>query len=182
MDLIIKIPDEVYKTVQDGSYCGSLYEELLAAIPYNPSGDLISREDLRKEVTEKVNFTTVDGHIAYDKMLKLIDNAPTVPQVTVFAEDADEKAIEDMKAELQNVIEARPNEQIAWEQGYEAGLAQGKAETRPKGEWTVTKLQHGEDVTCPFCNARPTKSEYGYYLRDNFCHECGADMRKGGTE
>ena len=35
MDLIIKIPDEVYKTVQDGSYCGSLYEELKAARPYD---------------------------------------------------------------------------------------------------------------------------------------------------
>lgn len=78
MELLIKIPDEVYKTVLDGSYCGSLYEELRAARPYNPSGDLISREALRKEVIEKVNFTTVDGHIAYDKMLKLIDNAPTV--------------------------------------------------------------------------------------------------------
>jgi len=40
--------------------------------------DLISREALRKEVTERVNYTTVDGHIAYDKMLELIDNAPTV--------------------------------------------------------------------------------------------------------
>lgn len=27
-----------------------------------------------------------------------------------------------------------PNEQIAWEQGYEAGLAQGK-QGRPQGEW-----------------------------------------------
>lgn len=43
-------------------------------------GDCINREALRKEVTEKVNFTTVDGHIAYDKMLKLIDNAQAIPQ------------------------------------------------------------------------------------------------------
>lgn len=42
------------------------------------NSDLISRKDLRKEVTEKVHFMTVDGHIAYDKMLKLIDSAPTV--------------------------------------------------------------------------------------------------------
>ena len=34
--LIIEIDDEVYKTVQDGTYCGSLYEELKAARPYNP--------------------------------------------------------------------------------------------------------------------------------------------------
>ena len=42
------------------------------------SDDLISRKALRKEVTEKVHFMTVDGHIAYDKTLKLIDSAPTV--------------------------------------------------------------------------------------------------------
>ena len=49
----------------------------------------------------------------------------------------------------------------------------------PEGKWVVTKLPsiHSEDVYCPFCNARPTRSEYGYYLRDNFCHECGADLR-----
>lgn len=35
MELIIKIDDEVYKTVQDGTYCGSLYEELKAARPYD---------------------------------------------------------------------------------------------------------------------------------------------------
>ena len=119
-----------------------------------PQGDLISREAL-KDITyiNKGNFNTVEG------IREWIDNAPPVPQITVFAENADEKAVADLKAELENVIKSRP-----------------------KGEWTVTKLQHGEDVTCPFCNARPTKIEYGYYLRDNFCHECGADMRKGGAE
>lgn len=54
-----------------------------------------------------------------------------------------------------------------------------KAMERPQGEWVVKRLQNGfDDVYCPFCNARPTRSEYGYYLKDNFCHECGADMRK----
>ena len=54
---------------------------------------------------------------------------------------------------------------------------------RPQGEWVIEKLQHGfEDVYCPYCKARPTRSAYGYYLKDNFCHECGADMRRGGAE
>ena len=53
---------------------------------------------------------------------------------------------------------------------------------RPQGKWVVKRLHNGfEDVYCPYCNARPTRSEYGYYLKDNFCHECGADM-KGGAE
>ena len=51
-------------------------------------------------------------------------------------------------------------------------------EERPTGHWVVQRLQNGfDDVYCPFCNARPTRSEYGYYLKDKFCHECGADMR-----
>ena len=54
--------------------------------------DLISRENLKKEVTEKVNFTTVDGHIAYDKMLNLIDNAPTVES---FMKDKIKQAVAD---------------------------------------------------------------------------------------
>lgn len=61
--------------------------------PYDDSGDLISREALRKEVTEKVNFTTVDGHIAYDKMLKLIDDAPTVEPACWNCEHFGEKAV-----------------------------------------------------------------------------------------
>ena len=28
MKMVIEIPDKMYKTVQDGTYCGSLYEEL----------------------------------------------------------------------------------------------------------------------------------------------------------
>ena len=77
MELIIEIPEEVYKTVQDGSYCGSLYEELKAAIPYNPSGDLISRG-------VAINLLN-EAQVEYDEYYKglgkaktIIDNVPTV--------------------------------------------------------------------------------------------------------
>ena len=68
-------PKDIY---QEGHYDGHLEGYTKAINEERPQGDLISREALRKEVTEKVHFMTVDGHIAYDKMLKLIDNAPTV--------------------------------------------------------------------------------------------------------
>lgn len=42
------------------------------------------------------------------QFLNLAIKALERPQVTVFAETADEKAVADLKAELQNVIEARP--------------------------------------------------------------------------
>lgn len=41
-------------------------------------------------------------------LLKEIDESPTVENITVFCENADEKAVADLKAELQSVIEARP--------------------------------------------------------------------------
>ena len=76
------------------------------------NNDLISREALRKEVTEKVNFTTADGHIAYNKMLKLIDNAPPVETFT----------LEDM----QNIYDAGVDSVI------------GKYD-KAKGEWIIIK-------------------------------------------
>lgn len=79
MELIIKIPDEVYKTVLDGSYCGSLYEELLAAIPYNPSGDLISRDALKDDLAKEIKTNDMGLWL---KMLLVIDNAPVVEPFT----------------------------------------------------------------------------------------------------
>ena len=87
------------------------------------NNDLISREALKKEVKTKLT----SGEYYPHHFIKLIDDAPTVPQVTVFAETADEKAVADLKAELQSVIEPRPqSNQIAWEQGYECGYHQAK--------------------------------------------------------
>lgn len=48
---------------------------------------------------------------------------------------------------------------------------------RPHGEWIEEKLSCGNILHCSECEARPRRSEYGYDLRDNFCHNCGADMR-----
>lgn len=52
---------------------------------------------------------------------------------------------------------------------------------RPQGEWIEEKLSCGNILRCSECGTRPRRSEYGYDLRDNFCHNCGADMR-GGRE
>ena len=73
----------------------------------------------------------------------IIDNAPTVPL---------------------------PNEQIAWEQGYEAGLAQGKQD-RLKGEWITVSRNCWK---CPYCQELTNEGK-------NFCPNCGAKMG-GGAE
>ena len=44
MKLIIDIEDDQYKAVQDGMWCGSLYEELKNGIPVEQCGDCISRQ------------------------------------------------------------------------------------------------------------------------------------------
>lgn len=49
---------------------------------------------------------------------------------------------------------------------------------RAKGEWIVENNKFGDILHCSICGARPRRSEYGYDLHDNFCNECGADMRK----
>ena len=38
MKLIVDIPDAVYKNVQDGLYCGTLYNELRNGIPHQKMG------------------------------------------------------------------------------------------------------------------------------------------------
>ena len=53
-------------------------------------------------------------------------------------------------------------------------------EARPQGEWKVKTLStfpqyQPDEYECPFC-----KTIVNY--KTNFCHKCGADMRKGGAE
>lgn len=60
-----------------------------------------------------------------------------------------------------------PNEQTAWEQGYEAGLAQGNHD-RPKGEWETDNI----GIYCSVCKRHLDN-------KTPFCPLCGADMRGG---
>lgn len=90
MELVIKIPDEVYKTVLDGSYCGSLYEELKAAIPlpYEPSEDLIRRSDALKAVDNRHEELLHDTeylrkHCQID-LLGIKKHILAIPPVNVF--------------------------------------------------------------------------------------------------
>lgn len=142
--------------------------------PYNPTGDCISREALKEKLKERyyndgLNIVTA---------IELIDNAPPVPQVTVFTENADEKAVADMKAELQSVIGARPNEQIAWEQGYEAGLAQGKHD----------KMSDNKSLcdTCLYGHCCESSDAETSFANHSVCHGYVADVidenEKGGAE
>jgi len=159
----------------------------LAISALNPTGDAISRSGIKSTVVNLAcnpNDMCDEQICAFNGALQMvceaIDNAQAIPQVTVFTETADKKAVADLKAELQNVIELRPNEQIAWEQGYEAGLAQGKHD-RPKGEWVKipNMPKRSYQRMCTNCY------NVSYFCGDGdypTCPYCLADMRKGGAE
>lgn len=108
-------------------------------------GDLISREALKDAIAEW------KYHGFYDKLIEVIDNAPTAPQINILCENADEKAIADMKEELQKVID----------------------DIRPQGKWidicTLPIIRE-----CSICGNK-IGNEMGIY--NNFCPNCGADMR-----
>lgn len=129
------------------------------------NNDLISRKDLRKEVTEKVHFMTVDGHLAYDKMLKLIDSAPTVP-IRDYSQgwhDAITKALN----EAYTVTTDDGTFKVVQTETLEGlGMSMPMPE-RPQGEWILNKDENPE---CPFCH-------HSFTYWGNFCGNCGADMR-----
>lgn len=80
-------------------------------------------------------------------MIDIIDNAPTVPQVTVFAENASKEEIEDFKQELENVLK------------------------RPQGKWIFRSgVTCGGYYRCNKCGEVERAEK-------NYCPNCGADMR-----
>jgi len=85
---LIEIPDEMYKTVQDGTYCGSLYEELKNGIPQETVTEFADRcrECGREKVLDKIfnevydidddivlNPDSVFDRKAYVRLIKVLD-------------------------------------------------------------------------------------------------------------
>ena len=132
-----------------------------------PQGDCISREAINLEIEKRYcsKHCVLPSEEPYcpdncpARFLKnIVKECPTVPQVVVFAENADEKAIEDMKAELQNVIDS----------------------VRPQGEWYYSCDKGWECNQChEIVKDMPTCMRKALY---NFCPNCGAELRKGGAK
>jgi len=64
MRLLIEIPEEMYKTVQDGTYCGSLYEELKNGIPLDEK-ELKLKRWIEKDI-ETLNEIIESGWLISD--------------------------------------------------------------------------------------------------------------------
>lgn len=86
MKLVVDIPDDVYDDIQHnkGEYISTLNWAVRNGMPYNPSGDTISREALKKDISEKLcdKFDKWNKTITVSEFeavaVDAIDNAPTV--------------------------------------------------------------------------------------------------------
>lgn len=98
------------------------------------------------------SYSTIMLYEVSDIIEDTIDNAPTVP-------------LPDFK------------------EGYRQAVLDGRTNlSRPKGKWIIDN--ENEKFICPICKheIKISRLEYlpavRWYLKPNFCEECGADMRK----
>lgn len=137
----------------DGLPCvkGKFNTALYDAKPYNPTGDLISREYVRNLFLDRI--------IPYPK--KLEDKNYNLGMCTGV-----------------NIIDNAPTVEITEEQAIDK-LHNKEMTTRPQGEWILQyRCLDGEYYTCSHCE-RVILVEPEQSLNDYpFCH-CGADMREG---
>ena len=71
MKIVIDIPEAVYKCVMDGTYCGTLYEELKNGVPVDTSCDCISREAAIEVVQKWFDRIKLNGDICLDGLRSL---------------------------------------------------------------------------------------------------------------
>lgn len=111
---------------------------------------LINPDTFRAKLDE-LGWTVENGFQARIYIDSIIENTPTEPQIIVFAENVDEKAVADLKAELQSVLEARP-----------------------KGEWGPCYENYKNGLfyrDCSICGKATITGDW------KFCPYCGAEMR-----
>ena len=87
------------------------------------------------------------------------------------------------KVQLINLIDNAPTlnlEKTSFMKGYNYGCDDGKRfYERPHGEWLID----GHHIRCNRCNEYICNTDReGNKIPDNFCPNCGADMKKEETE
>lgn len=164
MKLIIDIPDYNLNEVQNGSIAGSvIIKAVKNGIPYNPSGDAISREGLKSELN-RLGWTKENGFKNRYVLDDIIDNASSVP-------------LPDFKAGYkQAIIDGKAN--------YSRPKGEWKYAEYPNLNKEVYYCSNC-DIAFPIEyvlaeSINPTIKELTVFEKDsryNFCPCCGADMR-----
>lgn len=124
-----------------------------------PKGDLISRSDLRKEVVGM-----------------MINKADDLEEVEFEINATLASVCEKIDSAMSMNYTFLPQYQVDLQCAYDCGYEKGKNDS-PKSEW-VAREPYTHKTFCPFCK-EDTRFEVGKY--DNFCPNCGADL-KGGKE
>ena len=130
------------------------------------NNDLISRSALKKQFAKKcVHNCYYCKSAIWDKKTEryncgLIDNAPAVdPEKVLIANVTfDEEKLKD-SVQTEVIEKIKSGELVIKDE-------------RPQGKWIKLDSDNPYAVECPFCNAR-------HCCVQNFCGNCGADMRKG---
>lgn len=178
-ELVIKIADEVYKTVQDGTYCGSLYEELKAAKPYEPAEDLISRSDALKAVDnrheELLHDTVYRKKPCQIDLLGIKKHILAIPPANV------------LKPTKGDLISREALKKAIKDNGYshyfEIFEIIDNAQAIPQGEWARHDEWRGGEYIGGFYHVNcPCKDGYYSKWETNFCPNCGLPMKKGGKK
>lgn len=183
MKLVIDIPKEVYKCVMDGTYCGTLYEELKNGAPVDTRGDCISRHAAITEIccrgveAEKEGIMYMTMVDAKQFFVDAIESLPAVdPSTDSTTTDGgsstdciSREAVLDLFAEKCDTL--RPYHEV-WKAVKKLPSVEPE---RKRGKWIKVVDEKTDNSTtwhykCSLCESRKGWADYDY------CPNCGAKM------
>lgn len=152
MKLIIDIPEEVVTAIQNGEdYRYDIHTTIAQGIPYEPKGDLISREAIKKIVVGTLE-KWADGYC--------------------YIEIPTDDAIKEMKSAIDNVLTVLHDN---YSMGYQDGVRKALSE-RPKGRWVkIFDNPFTNGYVCPFCGHKIQVTEQ-FLPKVTECEACGAEL------
>ena len=113
------------------------------------NNDLISREALLNAMEEERQFLLARGQMGAEHIL--------VHHCLPIIDNAP-------------IVDISGSEYFPYRTAYFNGVKDGQATARPQGEWEEDSEHFVLPYGCPFCKSRDN-------MPDNFCPNCGADMR-----
>lgn len=168
MELIIEIDDKNYNAiveqVKKNDYPDMSTGRAIAnGIPYNPSGDLISRSEAEKLGATCLARRNENGQL---EAISSLDNAPTIersPVINMKPLTAEEK---------QGLIDALKKSRLK---------VVKLDDERIRGEWKKDNMTGILD--CALCGMQaPIDITSGEFSESPYCPWCGAQMKIGGEE
>lgn len=173
MKLIIDIPEEVVTAIQNGEdYRYDIHTTIAQGIPYESSGDLISREALKQMMPAPIEDE-------YKRVHQIIDNAPSVPL-------PNEQIIPDIPKDY--LYDTETTEFYVYRNKYtgkEIHIVKNPPsyilDKRPQGEWIGNAFDEHYCNRCGHPALWEEEPDDYYEVQSRFCPNCGADM-KGGKE